>query len=94
MASQMPNRMTQMTLPISAPGRGPGLLDDRAAERPQRVGRDAQRGESERDRDDQDEADQRRQQVAQRQPQAAEDQPDDIQDQAHLLLQRSFQPTE
>ena len=25
MASQMPNRMIQMTLPISAPGRGPGL---------------------------------------------------------------------
>ena len=94
MASQMPNRMTQMTLPISAPGRGSGLVDDRAAERPQRVGRDAQRRESERDRDDQDEADERRQQVAQRQPQAAEDQPDDVQDQAHLFLQRWFQPTE
>ena len=25
MASQMPNRITQMTLPISAPGRGPGF---------------------------------------------------------------------
>ena len=24
-ASQMPNRMTQMMLPTSAPGRGPGL---------------------------------------------------------------------
>ena len=25
MANQMPNRMTQMTLPITAPGRGPGF---------------------------------------------------------------------
>ena len=37
-ASHTPNStISQMTLPTSAPGRAPGLVDDRAAERPQRV---------------------------------------------------------
>ena len=67
MASQMPNRMTQMTLPISAPGRGPGFS---MMVRPN--GHNAyeamRNGEPERNRDDQDEADQGCEKVAQRQP--------------------------
>lgn len=62
------------------PGPGGWLFDDRPAERPQRVRRDAQRREAKRNGDDEQEADKRRQQVPEGQPEATEHQPDNVQD--------------
>jgi hypothetical protein len=54
-------------------------LDHGLAERPKREQSDAKRRDSERDRDDQDETDQRRKRVADTHPQAGKDEPDDVQ---------------
>ena len=77
-ASHQPHRTSHRTLPIVRAGSRPGLPDDRAAEWPQGVHADPQRGDTKRNRDDQDEADQGGQQVAQEQPEAREHEPDDV----------------
>src|SRR6185369_13755872 len=62
--------------------RAPGD-DDGAAEGPQRVAGEAERGDAERDRHDQDAGEQPAQEVVQRQPPAGEEEPEDVADGAH-----------
>jgi heat shock protein HtpX len=62
-------------------GRRPGVrpLHRRPPEGPQHIARYPQRGDAERDRHDEDEADEGGQDIGQRHPQPAEDQPDHVQ---------------
>jgi hypothetical protein len=67
------------------PRAGGRLVDDGPAERPQRVPRDPERRDAERNGDDEDAADDSRRDVAYCEPQASEDQPDDVEDSVHRV---------
>jgi hypothetical protein len=56
---------------------------DAAPERPRGVAREPERGDPERDRDDQDAGEHARDQVRQREPPPGEDEPQDVADGAH-----------
>src|SRR5690606_39953883 len=60
-----------------------GVAHHAAPERPQGVGGDAEGGDAERHRDDQDAADDPGHGVSDGQPEPGEDQPDDVQNGAH-----------
>src|SRR4051794_17379784 len=60
-----------------------GLGDYCSSEGPDTVERDPQRGDAERDRDDQDEADEGGEGIADEQPEAGERKPDDVQQETH-----------
>ena len=87
-ASSQPNRMIQMMLPMTAADAHPPSRGDGPAERPQHIVRDPERGDPERDRDDQEEqeeADQPGQRVGDGHPDAAEHEPDHVEDGSHRI---------
>ncbi len=84
MASQRPATTNQMMLPMVEGAPASRRDDGLAAEGPQRVGGDPEGRDAERDRDDEDEADEPGDDVAERHPEAGEHQPDDVEEGRHL----------
>ena len=69
--------------PLSCWSAGAGIVDDCSPERPERVVGDPKRRDAERDRDDQDEADDAGDGIADCQPPAGEHQPDHVEHYLH-----------
>ena len=83
--------------PEHVPDHGRGTCarspDHRPAERPQDVGGEAERGDAEGDRDDEDAHDHSGERVSQRKPEARQDEPDQVENRAHRVSLTLSEPT-
>lgn len=87
MAIQIPAKMNHNTLPMAEPAPASGLVQHGAPERPQRIVGQPERGDSERNRNDEEEQHEHQEPercVPDRQPQARKYEPEDIADGLHL----------